>query len=246
MKLHMVFDSRKKLPFYVQFADHIKMLVADRFISNGFVFESPEVISSDLGISSDEIVKGFQMLLEEGYVYLKDHKYRLSPIMLTNEFFSDIIPLHDSITQMGYEASKEVISLQDVLKLPEMFNEKSLDPLGYLYLRRVYYANQVPVAVVDGYYPKSFLLNRASHTFKETTMYTFFKELGHTLSNTKRNIRVVHPSEDINKLLKHPSGASSIQVSGKLYNQSKDVLEYVISHASINYSIYKKDVISNT
>jgi dTDP-4-amino-4,6-dideoxygalactose transaminase len=77
-------------------------------------------------------------------------------------------------------------------------------------------------------------------------MLTYFKEQGHTLSHTKRSIRVVHPSEDINKFLNHPSDASSIQISGMMYNEHHEVLEYVISVASINYSMYKKEVISYT
>jgi DNA-binding transcriptional regulator YhcF (GntR family) len=64
MKLDMVFDSRKKMPFYVQFAEYIKMLVANRLLSYGFIFESPDVISSDLKVPRDAIIKGFNMLLK--------------------------------------------------------------------------------------------------------------------------------------------------------------------------------------
>jgi DNA-binding GntR family transcriptional regulator len=246
MKLDMVFDSRKKMPFYVQFADHIKMLVANRLLSYGFIFESPDVISSDLKVPKDEIIKGFHMLLKEGFLTLNNHVYQLSPIMLTNEIFSDIVPLQDSISQMGYQATVKTVASSDVKKLPDMFKEVTLDPLGYLYLRRVYFANQIPVAVVDGYYPKSFLERKDLKTFEHQTMYTYFKEQGHTLSHTKKSIRVVHPTEDINKFLNNPSDASSIQISGMMFNEHHEVLEYVISVASINYSIYTKEVISYT
>jgi DNA-binding GntR family transcriptional regulator len=166
--------------------------------------------------------------------------------MLTNEIFSDIVPLQDSISQMGYQATVKTVASSDVTKLPDTFKEVTLDPLGYLYLRRVYFANQFPVAVVDGYYPKSFLERKDLKTFEHQTMYTYFKELGHTLSHTKRSICVVHTSDAINKLLNHPSDVSSFQILGRMYNEHHEVLEYVITFASINYSIYKKEVISYT
>jgi DNA-binding GntR family transcriptional regulator len=243
MILNMVFDSRKKMPFYVQFAEHIKMLVADRIISYGFIFDDPKVISKDLGISIDDVIKGFNLLIAEGYLTFHQDTYQLLPIMLTQEFFSEIIPLLDSIAGMGYSPSLKTVLLKDVKKLPEQFNEVHLDPLGYLYLRRVYYANQTPIAVTDAFYPKSLLGNRASYTFESEPMYKFFTAQGHTLSKTKRHIRVAHPPKEINTLLHHPSGVSSIQITGITKNAENEVLEYVISHASINYTIYKKELL---
>lgn len=241
MILNMVFDSRKKMPFHVQFAEHIKMLVADRVISYGFIFDDPKVISLDLGISIDDVMNGFKLLINEGYLTFLQNTYQLLPIMLTQEFFSEIIPLLDSIADMGYIASFKTVVLKDVKKLPDQFKGNTLDSLGYLYLRRVYFANQTPIAVTDAFYPKSLLGNRASYTFENEPMYNFFIAQGHTLSKTKRHIRVAHPPEEINALLFHPSGVSSIQITGITTNADNDVLEFVISHASINYTIYKKE-----
>jgi DNA-binding GntR family transcriptional regulator len=242
MKLDILFDTRKKLSLSEQFAEGIKMLVAERKITFGYYFESIKKIAEDFGLEESIFLKGFELLEKQGFVKFLDHTYQLLPVMLTQDFYHKIIPLSQAITEAGYEPNIQTVEIKLAPKLPQIFKESHDKKQEYIYIKRVYFANQMPMVVFEAYYPKIYFPGDFLQ-YKDTLFYYYYRALGHQMMTSKRIINVVHPSQDINQRLYHPQGVASIQYISKLMNHHGEILEYSVSHASMNYTIYLKETL---
>lgn len=242
MKLQILFDTRKKNSLAQQFAEGVKILAAERKLTYGYQFEDIKVIAEDFSLEESIFLKGFEILEKQGFVKLIKGKYQLLPVMLTQDFYHKVIPLYQAIVDAGYEYSIDTVDIKLIHKLPKIFNVSIEEKKGYLYIKRVYYANNMPMAVLEAYYPKKYF-SEESNYYKDTLFYKYYRDLGHQLHTSKRVINVVHPSEDINELLFHPKEVASIQYISKLLNKKGDVLEYSVSHGSMNYTIYLKETL---
>jgi DNA-binding GntR family transcriptional regulator len=242
MKLDMIFDTRKKMPLSEQFAEGIKILVAERKLTFGHYFDSIENIAEDFSLEKSIFLEGFKLLEKQGFVKFIDHAYQLLPVMLTQDFNHQVIPLYQAIKEAGYEANINTVDIKLVQKLPKVFKDFIQDKQDYIYIKRVYYANKMPMVVLEGYYPKKYFPGDVSK-YKDTLFYKVYLELGHQLKASKRIINVVHPNKDVNELLYHPHEVASIQYISKLMNQNDEILEYSVSHASMNYTIYLKETL---
>lgn len=242
MKLNISFDTRKKMPLSEQFAEGIKILAAERKLTFGHYFESIENIAEDFSLEESIISEGFKILEKQGFVTFMDHTYQLLPVMLTQDFYRKIIPLYEAITVAGYEANTHTVDIKIVQKLPKILNNFIEDKRDYIYIKRVYYANKMPMVVLEGYYPKKYFPGDILQ-YKDTLFYKYYLELGHQLHTSKRTINVVHPNQEVNVLLYHPQEVASIQYISKLMNQNDEVLEYSVSHASMNYTMYLKEIL---
>lgn len=242
MKLDILFDTRKKMSLSEQFAEGVKILVSERKLTYGYQFEAIQDIAEEFSLEEEIFVKGFERLEQQGFVKCMGGNYQLLPVMLTQDFYQKVTPLYQALIDAGYNYSIVTKEIKLTHKLPRMFNVTSEEKQGYLYVKRVYYANHMPMAVLEGYYPKKYFPKEYEH-YKDTLFYQYYMDLGHQLKSSKRVINVVHPSDDINQLLYHPREVSSIQIISKLSNSRDDILEYSVSHASMNYTIYLKETL---
>ena len=242
MKLDILFDTRKKLSLSEQLAEGIKILVAERKLVYGYQFENIKSIAEEFSLEEEIIIKGFEILEKQGFVKIIKGKYHLLPVMLTQDFYHKVIPLYQALIDSGYDYSIATVDIKFISKLPKVFNVTSEEKQGFLYIRRIYYANNMPMAVLEGYYPKKYFPEDVS-SYKDTLFYQYFIDLGHQFQSSKRTISVVQPSKEINELLYHPKDVSSIQFVTLLLNSKDEILEYSISHASMNYTIYLKETL---
>jgi DNA-binding GntR family transcriptional regulator len=242
MKLDIYFDTRKKLSLSEQFAEGVKVLVAERKVSFGYYFESIKNIAEDFGLEESIFLEGFQLLEKQGFVKFIDHTYQLLPVMLTQDFDHQVIPLYQAITEAGYEPNIHTVEIKLASKLPQIFKESNEEKQEYIYIKRVYFANQMPMVVLEAYYPKIYCPGDILQ-YKDTLFYNYYIQLGHQMLTSKRIIHVVHPSQDINQRLYHPQGVASMQYISKLMNHHGEILEYSVSHASMNYTIFLKETL---
>lgn len=242
MKLQILFDTRKKNSLAQQFAEGVKILAAERKLTYGYQFEDIKDIAEDFSLEESSFLQGFEILEKQGFVKSIKGKYQLLPVMLTQDFYHKVIPLYQAIVDAGYDSSTYTADIKFLQKLPKIFNTSSEEKKGYLYIKRVYYANNMPMAVLEAYYPKKYFPEEIN-SYKDTLFYNYYRELGHQLHASKRMINVVHPSDEINELLFHPKEVASIQYISKLLNENDEVLEYSVSHGSMNYTIYLKETL---
>lgn len=237
MKLDITFDTRKKMPLQDQFADSIKMLIAERKIAYGYQFETCQLIADDFGIDEEIIEKGFRILENHGYVKCIKGRYQLLPIMINIDFNFKVTSLYQALLDAGYHPRFETIEMKEVKKLPGIFEEQLHET--YYYYKRLYFADDTPMVVFEGYFPKKYF-NDTIDTYKNAFLYDHYKNIGLIPTKTDRTIHAVHPDVSVNNLLNHPKDVSSIQYIAKVYSQNQNLLECSISYASLHYTMYFK------
>jgi len=244
MKLDILLDTRKNMPLSLQFAEGIKVLIAQRTLTFGYVFENPSVIALDFSVPLQVIEEAFGVLEKEGFVSTFKDTYQLTPLLLTQTFYFKIQSLYEAIRSSGYDATFQTIEIKDVKTLPDQWASYEPEALGYVYVLRVYFANKTPMSVLEAYYPKKYV-DGSIHTYKDVLFHDMFKKKGITLAKAKRRIDATYIHERIAEHIHHPTSVPVLTFKTETKDLKGHIIEYALSYQSMNYTMYLKETIQN-
>lgn len=238
--LKLKIDLRKKGTTSEQIIDGIRNKILSREIPYGFEFNDFASIAKNSNILESDLIHACQVLVKQGFITYEDEKFSVRPISLTHNYYHHIIPLSEAIALAGYQASYQTVIQKKVSSIPEeIINDRSIEQTAWIFIRRVFYANDIPIIVLDTYLHEKDIEDDVD--LSHVLFYEYLKaHTGKIATSSKRSIQAVKTPPFINEIFKHHQHTTIMKHLFTTYDQFNQPIEYGVGYASSNYSIITK------
>lgn len=237
MKLDKIkIDKRQSTPVDLQIFQTIKSLLSDQAIAYLEQMPSIEDLSRDLDVSQDDVKNAYQRLISENLFHTENGKYYANYVTFSSNYYVKPSKLYDIIIKLGLTPSiktikKRVTTLPLSLQIESSLKNEDL----YIHLKRIYYGNAIPLALMDTYLPyKDFHKIEDLITDEKPLYEIVFNEAGKLISSGKRLMTVVNLSREDAKILNAARDIASYQVISSTYDQNHRLVDISRSISTMN------------
>jgi DNA-binding GntR family transcriptional regulator len=229
-------DKRQATSIQLQIAQSIKNLLFDQQIN--YMNEMPSI--DDLAIYLDvavaDVKQAYHRLVVENLLHQEHGIYYANFVNLSSDFYFKMTKLYDVIKNFGLTPTIKTIKKR-VTELPvNLALDPSIDPtIPYVQLKRIYYGNDIPLAIMDIYLPQESFKGIEQMNFDEKPLYeALFFTYGKLISSGRRLMSVVNlPREDA-KILNSAVDTASYQVVSITFDQHKKLIDISRSISTMN------------
>lgn len=229
-------DKRQATPIALQIAQSIKNLLIDQQIKYMHQMPSLEELGQHLDVSKEDVKQAYHRLIVENLLHQEQGVYYANYINLSSDYYLKVTKLYDVIKNFGLTPSIKTIKKR-VTDLPHGL---ALDPLidpniPYVQLKRIYYGNDIPLALMDIYLPQESFKGIETMNFDEKPLYeAIFFTYGKLISSGRRLMSVINlPREDA-KILNAAVDTASYQVVSIAFDQHKKLIDISRSISTMN------------
>ncbi|HAX02710.1 MAG: hypothetical protein A2Y45_05025 [Tenericutes bacterium GWC2_34_14] len=225
-------DKRQATPYHLQISYAVKQLLIDQQVKYMEKLPSITELANYLEINETDVKQAYHRLLVENLLHSEQGEYYANYINFSSDYYLKVSKLYDIIKGLGLTPSiktlkKKITSLPSTLAV-----DPSIDPLEtYILLKRIYYGNDIPLAVMDIYLPQTSFSGIDAMNFDEKPLYeAIYFTYGKLLSSGRRLMSVVNLSREDAKILNSAIDIASYQVisvsrdqHGKLIDVSRSI-----------------------
>lgn len=200
--------------------------------------ELPNITDLALQYNIDEqqIILAYEQLMKMNRVIQDGGKYYFRPFVFSTQFYSKIIAIYDQIESAGYTPSFKIIDSISSKEHKPVIDLSKYNLSSYMYTKRVFYANEIPVIVYESYL-NSLLVNYEQINV-EKPLYQQLREAHHIkLNYSPRQIKAVKLSDSVCDLLHLPRNSVGIKVIAENYNEKSQLIELMIGYSTTHYRI---------
>lgn len=219
------------IPIYYQLKNLILTQIRNGELRPGDMIPTELAFQNSLDLSRTTIRQALSELVMEGYLYrVKGKGTFVAKPKLVQDFMRKLEPFADQMKRinanaitnvLSCEAQKPSIIVQEALQLPVDEN--------VIYLRRLRFANNIPIVLVDTYLPTdcSFLLNA---DLSNTSMYSLLaRDAATKIVRVARRIEAVNAGQSSNTYLNIPIGMALLLTKTIGYNAAGRPIEYSVA-----------------
>ena len=229
-------DKRQSTPHTIQISQAIKQLLIDKQIK--YLEQLPDIdeLSAYLAVDQLSVKQAYQRLLAENMVRVDSHHYFANYVYLSPNFYLKVSKLYDVIKDLGLTPSIKTVR-KKVVNLPKAL---SIDPRisldkKYILLKRIYYGNEMPLAIMDIYLPEDKFGGIEDAKYDEKPLYeAIFFKYGNLISSGKRTMSVVNLSREDAKVLNSTVDNAVYQVVSASYDQKGELIDVSRSISTMN------------
>lgn len=225
-------DKNTPIPLYYQLKEIILKKIKDGEINPGDLIPTEVEFNEIFNLSRTTIRQALTELVQDGYLYrVKGKGTFVAKPKIVQDFMQRIEPYSEQMKRLNMTPKTEVLTFSE-LKAPEDVETELGLKKGdkVVLLRRLRYANDEPIVVLDTYLPMqcSAILNE---DMEKTGLYEFLSRKESTrIIRVVRQVEAVVAGEIEHKYLKIPVGYP-IQLTTTIgYNENSQPIEYSIAH----------------
>ena len=225
MSMFIDLDRNGPMPLYFQVATRIEAAIFDRALSAGSRLENEIALGERLGISRPTVRRAIQELVDKGLLVRRRgigtqvvHGQVTRGVELTS--------LYEDLESSGKKATTKLLSLATIKA-----TAKDAKHLGVavgddiLWVRRVRYADNVPVSILENYLPKDFT-DLTVDDLSHHGLYQMLRARGVTLRVAKQRIGARKANVDEAKLLDIDKGSALLTMDRTVYDNNGRAIEY--------------------
>ena len=237
MKLeHLKIDKRQSTPLNLQIFQSFKHLITDQQI--GYLQQLPDVdeLAKHLEVSEKDVLDAYNRLVSENFLHIEKGHYFVNFVHFSSDFYIKPSRLYDIIRQLGLTPSiktikRKVTTLPFQLQIDHHLKQNE----SFIHLKRIYYGNDIPLALMDTYLPyKDF--HQIEHVIiDEKPLYqTIFTETKRLVTSGKRLMTVTNLSREDAKILNAQRDVASYQVLSSTYDQHRNLIDISRTISTMN------------
>lgn len=229
-------DKRQATPIHLQLFQAIKGLLIDQQIKYMDQLPSIDTLSEYLEVSKADVKQAYHRLIVENFLHLEQGIYYANYVYLSSDYYLKLSRFYDIIKSLGLTPSIKTIKKR-ITNLPfHLAVDPSIDPKeSYILLKRIYYGNDIPLALMDIYLPQSRYQGIDAIEFDEKPLYeTIYFNYGKLLSSGRRLMSVVNLTREDSKILNAAQDTASYQVISYALDQNKQIIDVSRSISTMN------------
>lgn len=231
-------DLRKNETLETQISVFLKQMMSENTYPKATYLPSIEDLSlyNDLDSSVCEMV--YLKLSEEGYIKRDENGFYIDKIQFKENFFNHQIPPLEAIEKSGFKSTFQTINKLKNVKVPSSFliKERRFEKTKYQLVRNIYYADLVPVLMMDHYIHEDILnLDKITENIE---IHTLLHQENIKTTRIQSLVAVKKAPDEILNLLNAPKKSGLIQNDFIQYGKNDEVITAYTVYAALNY-VYK-------
>lgn len=230
-------DYRKKETTESQINVFLKVMMSQSVINQGSYLPSIEDLAKFNHIDPKTLELVYLKLAEEGYLTHDTHGFLIDKLQLKTNFFDHSLPPLKAIEQSGLHASFDTLKIVKGQSIPNDFALKEESPSSkkFLLIRNLYYANHIPILLMDTYVLESMMDSKTLKKEHMIDMHQLFEENNIITDSIKSIIRVKKAPNDVLEILNAPKESSLIHNDAIHLNKEGELICAEIVHTALNY-----------
>lgn len=227
-------DLRKKETLESQISVYLKQYISQKSFPKGTILPRIETLSEFNAIDAYLIETVYFKLVEDGYIKHINDRFIIDKIQLKVNYLNQNISPLKAIKDSGFEATFKTIKHLNGVRVPNDFNSGAVTPIKptFEFIRNVYFANLVPLFVVDYFVPGDDL--KRFKTLENIDFHGVFIE---DVISLRQNIMTVKKvSKEILDIFSAPKDSGLIQNDGIQFDENNTVLCVRSIYANPNYA----------
>lgn len=229
-------DKRQSVAVDLQLYHSIKSLLIDQEIK--YMQELPSIsqLAEFLEVHVVDVKQAYQRLAFENFFHIENGVHYANYVYLSSDYYLKLSRLYDIIKNLGLTPSIKTIK-KKVTSLPlQLVVDKSIDSNEtYILLKRIYYGNNIPLALMDIYLPQSRFDGIDHIDFDEKPLYeAIYFTFGKLISSGRRFMNVINLSREDAKILNSQQDTASYQVISYALDQEKKLIDVTRSISTMN------------
>lgn len=225
-------DKSIPVPLYYQFKQDLKTLIQDGTFQVNDQIPTENEFCEALGISRPTVRQALKELIQEGLLTRKKPLGTfVSQPKIDSYFFEQLASFNDEMRLLGLTPTTTLLlkKVETCSKDAQIALNLSKDA-KVLHLRRLRFANNEPMVVVDTYLPQSMFPNLENEDFEANSLYALLEQKYNcVIQSVNRTIEATLADEPTAKLLHVSKNSALCMTTTTSYNQNEIPMEYSIA-----------------
>ena len=229
-------DKRQSNPINLQIYQSVKSLLISQEIKYMDKLPTIEELALFLDVDQTFVNQAYHRLTFENFFHNEHGTYFANYVSLSSDYYLKVSKLYDIIKNLGLTPSIKTLKKR-VTQLPVQLQvDQAIDPNeNYIHLRRIYYGNEIPLALMDIYLPQSRFEGIDQATYDDKPLYeSIYFQYGKLVSSGRRLLSVSNLSREDAKILNAAQDTASYQVIAVALDQDKHLIDVSRSISTMN------------
>ncbi|MDD7928325.1 GntR family transcriptional regulator [Microbacterium thalli] len=221
----LLHPSTQASPLWIRLSRGLEGAIASGALVPGARLENEVSMSERLSLSRPTVRRAIQELVDKGLL-VRRRGVGTQVVHGSVARQIDLTSLHDDLERSGRVPSTRVLDVTFARVGSEIATQLGVDPASrVLKIRRVRYADAVPIAVLENYLPEAFA-DITAERLAEVGLYSELRERGVTLRVARQRIGARRASVDEGLLLDIGRGAPVLTMDRTAYDADGAAVEY--------------------
>lgn len=196
-------DKRKHIPLYIQLKDEISDKIRDGIYEVDKQIPSEKTLMEEYEVGRATVREALSILVNEGYLYKKQGIGTFVARKQPSLGFEPLISLSYSLEARGIKSVNEVKEKKIITPDKELMHLlRWQSPRDCLYLKRIRYADEMPVAIEDSYFDGKVKKFDGKFDLNSSLAKIMLKDLKITISKVDQTIIPRVPTKEEQEILK--------------------------------------------
>ncbi|WP_010531649.1 GntR family transcriptional regulator [Lentibacillus jeotgali] len=230
----MALDYTNSIPLYIQLKERIERKIMDG-VYTGKIPSERELID-EYYVSRSTVRQAIDALTREGTLEKKPGRGTFVALKPINDWLGSLSSTSETIQRMGMDPGAKLVKAEGV-QLPKHL-QKLTGLREAVHIKRVRYADHIPIGVENNYYPVEIGENIMEYDLNKVSLYDLLEQkLGVLSIEADQNIRSERIAKEDAKLLTVPASTSMLVAERNLRDVNGNFIEYELaSYRSDMYS----------
>jgi DNA-binding GntR family transcriptional regulator len=217
--------TTRSSPLWVRLAQGLEQAISSGALAPGARLENEVSMSERLSLSRPTVRRAIQELVDKGLL-VRRRGVGTQVVHGSVARQIDLTSLHDDLERTGRVPSTRVLEVTLASATPVIAEQLGLASNSrVLKIRRVRYADAVPIAVLENYLPESFA-DITAETLNDVGLYHELRARGATLRVARQRIGARRATLDEGHLLDIGRGAPVLTMDRTAYDAGGAAVEY--------------------
>ncbi|MCD2137578.1 GntR family transcriptional regulator [Salinicoccus halitifaciens] len=219
----MPLDYTNSIPLYIQLKEKIEEKVMDGTYTGKV--PSEREFMDEYYISRSTVRQAIDALVREGTLVKKPGKGTFVAVRPINDWLGNLSSTTETIENMGMNPGAKLIKVRTIV-LP-VYLQKITGLNEAVHIKRVRYADSIPIGVENNYYPVALGEKIKQHDLNKVTLYDLLEqELGIMSIEAEQTIKSEKVKKGDANLLKVAPDTSMLIAERRLVDHNGDFIEY--------------------
>ncbi len=236
----MFIDKKSPIPAYYQLKNKIIEKINSGEYAENSLIPSERELSDSLGISRMTVRQALTQLVQEGTLFRERGKGTF--VAKSKIAQKNIASFSQTVKNKGMLPTTKVLRLEKIKVPANILKTLELEDNDLVYnLKRLRFANDIPVAIEENFIPEKYCPNLDKHDLTESLYKVLTEQYSYNIDYLDNVIEASKASVEDRELLKIASGTPVLKISAIIYTNSN--LKLLYENSKYRSDEYKYNVL---
>lgn len=223
--MNITLDRRSKTPLHQQLEIKLRTKMIRGELNQGTTLPEPDELARLNGVTVEQVEQAYLALQSSNHLVRKPLGWTVNYGRVSKFVFEKFVSLFDIISETGAVPSIKTLVLKKDFK-PAKDDELELPFKKILYARRLYYANDKPMVLMDCYFPQELYPELEQILQSNEPYYSILKSrFGLEFGHSDRTMEALNLRKKEAELLEVPVGSTYAYSIVKTYDKQNRLIE---------------------